>query len=53
MPILWEWRDSVLLITTVGAYSNEEMANAFAEMREDKRFVSRYARRLRRTRVKG
>jgi len=39
MPVLWEWRDTVLLITTVGAYSNQEMANAFAEMRGDKGFV--------------
>jgi hypothetical protein len=23
MPVLWEWRDSVLLITTLGAYAND------------------------------
>ena len=39
MPVLWEWRESVLLITTIGAYANEEMATAFAEMRADQRFV--------------
>ena len=39
MPVLWEWRDSVLLITTIGAYANEEMATAFAEMRADQLFV--------------
>lgn len=39
MPVLWEWRDAVLLITTVGAYANEEMATAFAEVRAHQQFV--------------
>lgn len=39
MPVLWEWRDSILLVTTVGAYSNDELSRAFSEVRADPDFV--------------
>ena len=40
MPVLWEWRDKVFLVTTIGAYENKEMADAFATMRSHPQFVA-------------
>lgn len=39
MPVSWEWRDSVLLVTTIGRYANQELADAFVKMSADTRFV--------------
>lgn len=39
MPVRWEWRESILMITTIGPYANDELAKAFGEMRSHERFV--------------
>lgn len=39
MPVLWEWRDSVLLVTTIGDYPNQDLMTALEEMSVHSRFV--------------
>ncbi|MEW5917196.1 MAG: hypothetical protein AB1762_12365 [Gemmatimonadota bacterium] len=40
MPVHWEWRDSILLVTTIGAYGNDELSRAFVEIRADASFAT-------------
>lgn len=40
MPITWEFRPRVLLVTTLGVYANEDLVRAVEEITQDPRFNS-------------